>query len=197
MNQPPSQRSVDAATLRRTIASVVAGDPAAEQELHSCLLSPVTAAARAFLGGDDGDADDVIQETMVVAFRYIRDGGGFEGDIISFSVTVARNRCRNLLARRRRRQQVPLEDAQERVADPGDDAVDRLLSAEALAALRAGVARLGRVCRALLVAFYLEERTIEEIRVRCGLKTVQGVYYRRQVCIRELATMLAGYVTIA
>ncbi|MBK8167969.1 MAG: sigma-70 family RNA polymerase sigma factor [bacterium] len=192
MNQPPSRRTADAAALGRAIAGVVAGDPAAEQELHGHLLSPVTAAVRSFLGADDSEADDIIQETLVTAFRYIRDGGGFEGDLISFSVTVARNRCRNALTRRRRRPQVQIEDAQDGVADPSADAVERLLSAEALAVLRAGVARLGRACRALLVAFYLEERSIEEIRVRCGLKTVQGVYYRRQVCIRELASMLAG-----
>ncbi len=194
MNQPPSRSPADAATVARTIAGVAAGDPAAEEALHALLASPVTAAACSFLGTDDVDAQDVVQESLVTTFRYVREGGGFEGDIIAFAVTVARNRCRNVLARRRRRPQVALEDAEAGVPDPRAGALESLMSAEALAVLRSGVSRLGRVCRALLWAFYVEEKTIEEIRAVSGLTTVQGVYYRRQACIRELAGMLAGIV---
>ncbi|MBM4130062.1 sigma-70 family RNA polymerase sigma factor [bacterium] len=192
MNQPTGRHTGDAAAIAAIIAGVAAGDHDADVALHALLRSPVIAAVRGFLGADDLETDDIAQDTMLVAYRYIRDGGGFTGDIVALAVTVARNRCRSVLARRRRRRHVPLEDAQDRVPDPRAGPAESLLSADALATLREGIARLGTRCRALLWAFYVDEKPMEEIRALSGLKTVQGVYYRRQVCLRELAGMLAG-----
>ncbi len=192
MNQQPSSHRIDPAELADVIAGVASGVESDERRLHDILASPVTAAVAGFLRSDDVEASDVVQETLVATFRYVKEGGGFEGDIVSFAVTVARNRCRNVVNRRKRRREDPVEDVQERMSDGRPDVVERILSDEALDILRDGIRRLDRICRIVLRAFYIEERTIEEIRSMTGLKTVQGVYYRRQVCIKSLAGLLHG-----
>lgn len=192
MNQQPSSHRIDPAEIADVIAGVASGVESDERRLHDILASPVTAAVAGFLRSDDVEASDVVQETLVATFRYVKEGGGFDGDIVSFAVTVARNRCRNVVNRRKRRREDPVEDVQERMSDGRPDVVERILSDEALDILRDGIRRLDRICRIVLRAFYIEERTIEEIRSMTGLKTVQGVYYRRQVCIKSLAGLLHG-----
>ena len=191
-NQPPKPPRINDDELVRLTAGVAAADSMAEEKLYARLLAPVTVAVRQFFRTDDVDAPDVIQETLAVTFRYIRDRGGFEGDLVGFAITVARNRCRNIANRRQRRPEAPLESLHDWVADPGLSPMDHLLDTEAVSLLRAGIRRLGELCRQVLRAFYLEEKTIEQIRVMTGLTTVQGVYYRRQVCVKELAEMLGS-----
>ena len=106
---------------------------------------------------------------------------------VPFAVTVARNRCRDILRwqARHRDRQVPLEPLAAWIADPQRDALGDLLAAERLSLMADAVAALDGACRELLKAFYVQEESAEEIRRRIGLDTVQGVYYRRSVCLRR------------
>jgi len=49
---------------------------------------------------------------------------------------------------------------------------------------------LGKLCRLILRAFYFEGRSIADIRRDTGLKTVQGVYYRRSVCLQQVKKLV-------
>jgi len=44
----------------------------------------------------------VVQESLLAILSHIGKRGGFEGDLVRFAVTVARNRCRNILIWRQR-----------------------------------------------------------------------------------------------
>ena len=50
--------------------------------------------------------------------------------------------------------------------------------------------RMDEACRALLDSIYRAETPIETLRETLGLKSVQAVYYRKDVCIRKAQKIL-------
>ncbi len=194
MKQTGKGESVGDPVLDEVLDGVVAGDPAAEERFYAALRAPVQTAVRRFMPLDVLGADDVVQETLTVAFRYVREGEGFEGDLVRFAITVARNRCRNLANWRKRRPQAPVELLLEWMESPERSALDRLLADEARRYLQEAVNGLGRLCRIILRGFYLRGYSMERLRAVTGFKTVQGVYYRRSVCLKQLAAAIQDSV---
>jgi DNA-directed RNA polymerase specialized sigma24 family protein len=175
------------------LASRVAqGDAAAEERLFTILRDHLAVSVQCYFPTADLDFDDIMVESLQAVFAYIRREGGFTGDLVRFAITVARNRCRNLVNQRRRRPGTPVEPLAEWIADDKRSALEFLLEDEAVANLRAAVDALGDVCRRLLRAFYFDRVPMERIRVLLGLKTVQGAYYRRTACLRELGSSLVA-----
>ncbi len=182
--------SVGDPVLDEVLDGVVAGDPVAEERFYTALRPHVQTAVRRFMPLDVLGADDVVQETLTVAFRYVREGGGFEGDLVRFGITVARNRCRNLSNWNRRHPRTPIEPLLDWVETPGRSVLDHLLADEARTLLQEAVDGLGQICRVILRGFYLRGYSIERLRDLTGFKTVQGVYYRRGACLKELAGLI-------
>lgn len=176
--------------LQEAAAAYAAGDDVAGENLCKVLAQPLRVAASRFLGDDSPEVDDVVQESLLAVLQYIRKGAGFSGDLVRFGVTVARNRCRNLLNWRARRPGVPLESLEGWLANTELSPLDLLLEEEMWHLLQETLDRLGSDCQELLRAFYLEEKSIDEIRRRVGLSTVQGVYYRRARCLEQAAQLL-------
>jgi len=167
------------------VAAYVAGDPDAGEDLGVALDGPVRLEVRIFLGDEAADVDDVVQDTIVAVLLYLRKNDGFTGNLVKFAVTVARNRCRNLLNWRKRLPHVQLDPMLAWLENTDRSPLDVLLDGEVTDILQEVLARLSATCRRILRAFYLEEVSVDEIRRRLGLKTVQGVYYRKTVCLEQ------------
>lgn len=182
--------------LLAEIPALLAGEDGAADRLAGGLGLPLRQAAAALLGPGSPDLDDVVQESIVAVLGYVRRNGGFEGNLTRFGVTVARNRCRNLLIWRRRRPEVPVDSLADWLARPDRSPLDALLERERLRLLEEALAGLGPDCRTLLRQLYLEGVPAEELRRRSGLRTVQGIHYRKDVCLerafRILNERLAG-----
>ena len=191
MKQPASQSPGPGPDLDALVAGVARRDVGAEETLFAHLRGHLRTTVSMFLPPDNTEADDVVVETITVVFDHVRREAGFDGDLIRFAITIARNRCRNIMNRRKRRPQVPIEPLSEWVAHPERSPLDHLVDDEAVSFLQTAVDALDRTCRQLLRAFYFEGRAIESIRAVTGLGTVQGVYYRRTVCLRKLGERLA------
>lgn len=168
----------------------LSGDETGTEEL-ACLLEPVlSTAVRGMLGRDDRDADDVVSESVVAVLDYLSRRGSFDGNLPVFGIAVARNRCRNLQVWRQRRPQVPMESLADWIAHPDRSPLDALVEEERLTLLQDALERLGDDCRDLLRAWYLEGVPVEELRVRFGLRSLQGVYYRRMRCLKKASDYL-------
>lgn len=189
MVTPPQPSRPDPDELLALARAVAAGDDIAAEALCSLLTPALRNATSRFLR-DDQECEDVIQETLLVVLDHVRAEAGFRGHLARFAVTIASNRCRNLLLWRRRRSARPLEPLADWIAHPDRSPLDALIDTEARALLHEALARLGPDCRALLRAFYLEGQSIERIRRAIGLRTVQGVYYRRALCLEKAARFL-------
>ncbi len=183
MSARRESRNADLAAA--TVAAAAAGDRNAADAVSRHLAEPVRRAVTGFLGADDPAADDTVQESLLAVLNYLRRQGGFTGDLTAFAVTVARNRCRNIINWRRRHPGTDIAPLAEWIADPARSPLDILLETERLRLLRETLARLDRMCRDLLRAYYLERVSPRELCRRLGLSTVQGVHYRKQVCLEK------------
>jgi DNA-directed RNA polymerase specialized sigma24 family protein len=105
-------------------------------------------------------------------------------------VTVARNRCRNILAWRKRRPQVEIEPLADWIASPERNPLDAYEGAQVTGALRSSLAALDQACRELLTALFLQGTSAEAMCETLGLTTVRAVYYRRENCLKSLQDIL-------
>lgn len=181
---------MDPERIRRDIARYIAGDDTAGNQICLDLVPAIRAEVGRFLSTTDSDHDDVIQETLVGFLRYVRRAGQGPDRPEAFVVTMAGNRCRNLHRWRKRRPSVELGDVAPRLQSPGDDPSTALEGKDAVERLRRAFGRMNEPCRNLLASIYIESRPMEHLQREAGLSTVQGIYYRKYVCLRELARLL-------
>jgi RNA polymerase sigma factor (sigma-70 family) len=181
---------IDPAELAPDIAAYRRGDGEAGDRLCERVRPAVRLAVARMLGDDDGEVEDVVQDALLAGLRYLAGDREFAGDPTRLAVTIARNRCRDVLRRRARRPRVAVDSYEEWLADPARSALDDLTAAELHQHLQAALDSLGRHCRDLLRALYVDDLTPEAVRRRVGLTTVQGVYHRRKVCLEKAKKFL-------
>jgi DNA-directed RNA polymerase specialized sigma24 family protein len=168
------------------VRAFVERKPGAAERLHDLLVESGRVAAQRFLSLTDGEFQDVVSESVEVSLEYIRNLGGFEGDIVAFTITVVRNRCRNILRYRRYRPHLPIEPMADYLAAPERSPLDMLEEEEMRGVLQAALGRLAGICRLLLHAFYIQQLPMKEIlRLVPSIRTVQGLYHRRAACLKQ------------
>lgn len=166
------------------------GEAAAGERLAETLRPVLHDAAASFLGPDDGDVDDVVQDATLSTLGYFMGDAEFRGDPVRLAVTIARNRCRDLHRWRRVRPGTEITGMADWLASDDASPLDELLDEERAALVRQAFAALSDACRNLLHAMYVAATPTEMLRDRLGLSTVQGVYYRRTVCIDQAKMFL-------
>jgi RNA polymerase sigma factor (sigma-70 family) len=176
--------------LAPAISAYLDGDATAADRLAEILTRHAAITVQAFLGAECPEADDIVQDTVVAVLAYLIRKQGFTGDLVNFTIAVARNRCRNLLIWQKRHPGVSIESLTVYLADPALGPLDTLLAAEVHDLLQEALQRLGADCRSLLQALFVEGLSVEEVRRRTGLKSVQGIYYRRAECLRQVSRLL-------
>lgn len=181
---------IDPAELQPDIIAFRRGDRDAGDRLCLRMQPAVRLAVARMLGDDDGEVEDVVQDALSAGLRYLAGDEEFAGDPTRLAVTIARNRCRDLLRQRQRRPQVAVDSFENWLSDPARSPLEELMAGEQRDHLQAALDGLARDCRVLLRALYVTGLTPEEVRRRIGLKTVQGVYHRRKVCLEKVKKFL-------
>lgn len=168
------------------LTAFFAARPGAEDAVCEVLRGPVTHAVASFLGRDNVETDDTIQDSLVAVLQYLRRRGSFEGNLVRFAVTIARNRCRNILAWRKRRPHAAIEPMAEWIADEKRSILDAFADDQVLAVMRETLAAIDQGCRKLLRALFLRGRSADDLKTELGLTTVRAVYYRREACLEQM-----------
>jgi RNA polymerase sigma factor (sigma-70 family) len=181
-------------SLELLVAAYRAGDEEAGSRICLALMPDVRRDIARMLGSLDIDVDDVMQDSLVVCLRYIRAERGFEGNPRKLAITIARNRCRDLLRWRSIRVHVDIHSWDHWLADPSRSVLDDLAEHELNELLQAALDNLSEECRRLLHALYVQGYTPEQWRVRSGLSTVQGIYYRRTACLARAKKFLQRHL---
>ena len=133
------------------------------------------------------DADDIVQEAMLRAFRSF---DGFRGgDMRPWLLTIVRNCWRNAGADSRRRGQVPLPDEANGVelAFEGADPEEGAIRADEGRKLDAVIATLPEEFRTVLVLREMEDLSYREIAAVCEVPigTVMSRLSRARAMLRE------------
>lgn len=178
---------------------VARGEEAAAEELVRLHLDDLYEFVHFRVGGDRGLAEDVVQDTFVVALERM---GAFDGrsSLHTWLCGIARNKLR---AHRRKRRPRPLED----VLLEADADIDRILAdversplpewvlerQETQDLVGATLSSLSPEHRAALVAKYVDGETVAAIAARLGKgeKAAESTLHRARVAFGKVFTLLA------
>jgi RNA polymerase sigma-70 factor (ECF subfamily) len=152
--------------------------------------------------GDDTEAEDVVQEAFVSAYRKLATFRG-EAPLRSWLISILLNAARNRL--RRRHQMVGLEQIDPSALDPywasqsqsgfgAGDPVSLVARAEIRRLLADAIDRLPDAFRAVYRLRELEECSVEETAARLGLKpqTVKTRLHRARRLLRDALDEILG-----
>ena len=190
-----AQTDLDTAVAAAT-TDFLGGRPGADDRLSKLLSTPIRNAAVGFLGPDHAELCDVVQDSCLAVLDHLGRRGRWSGQLVPFAVTVARNRCRNILNWQTRWQHTPVESLEGWLSDPNHDPLELLAETELTTILQDELDKLEKPCGALLRGLFLEGASALEMQRRLGYKTVQGVYYRRDSCLSEALAALKMRLSI-
>jgi RNA polymerase sigma factor (sigma-70 family) len=183
-----------AATLRflntdaRILDMIRRGEEDALLMLHSSNHRAVTAFVTRNSGTSD-DAEDMLQEALVILWERVRAGRfTYNARLDTFVFATVRNIWFRQLARKRREVSGAVDP--ETHADHGPSVLDRLIDEEDAQRVQDALSRLGEPCRELLLLFYWEELSMQEIADRLGLLNAETAKSKKYQCKKALEQLL-------
>jgi RNA polymerase sigma factor (sigma-70 family) len=175
----------------RILDGIRRGDDEALVTLYRLCDGPVRRYVTANNGTQD-DADDMLQEALVILWERVRDGRfEYAARLSTFVVGTVRNLWLRRLARARR--ESPSHGTIEMTADPGDSPLDAMIDSERTRAVHDALQKIGEPCRAILLLFYWEQATMEEIASRLGFANAETAKARKYQCKKSLQQILNAY----
>lgn len=158
------------------LALFAAGDQAAARTLTDQLLPGAMRQAWRILG-DQIEAEDVAQEAMLRLWRQSSDWRAGEARISTWLYRVVHNLCIDRI--RKRRPQVPVEDAPEPV-DPDPGVLERMAQSERAQAVAAAIKELPERQRQALILRHFEGLSNPEIgeALECSVEAVESLLAR-------------------
>ncbi|MEX2117190.1 MAG: RNA polymerase sigma factor [Bacteroidota bacterium] len=141
--------------------------------------------------GSLDDAEDILQEALVILWKRVR-SNKFEhaAKLSTFVFGVARNLWLRVLAGRKREPLMPVDYDP---ADTGDSFEESLLRDEEAELVRRALDTIDVSCRKLLLLFYWEERSMEEIAGIMGFANSATAKSKKYQCKKHLEVILKSF----
>jgi RNA polymerase sigma factor (sigma-70 family) len=164
------------------------GDEEALAMLYRSNQRAVTALVTRNSGSTD-DAADVLQESLVILWERVR-SGRYEhaARLDTFLFATARNLWLRRLARLRRETPAEIKPDDHPSDDPSP--LEEMIESERAGLVKLALMKLGEPCRTLLMLFYWEEASMEEIASRLGLANAETAKTRKYQCKKALQLLL-------
>ncbi|MFQ5652786.1 MAG: RNA polymerase sigma factor [bacterium] len=137
-------------------------------------------------GGDANDADDLLQEAIIVLWQNVC-SGRFElkAKLSTYVLGVVKNKW---MAERRRRSKFSDGELPEDTSDGTPSFLDSVIDSEKVALVQQALDELNPPCRELLLLFYFEERTLKDIARIMGFANTDVVKSKKYQCKKSLQT---------
>jgi RNA polymerase sigma factor (sigma-70 family) len=172
----------------RILDGIRCGDESALASLYQANRRPITSLVMRNNGTAD-DADDVLQESLITLWERVR-YGNYEhtAALGTFLYATARNLWLRRLARARREQ--PFDPSTDESSSDEPSPLDALVDDERAVGITTALDRLGEPCRTLLVLFYWEEASMEEIARRLGMANASTAKSKKYQCKEQLKRLI-------
>ncbi len=167
------------------LARFADGDQSAARDLTDQLLPGALRQAWRILG-DQAEAEDVAQEAMLRLWKQAGDWRAGEAKVSTWLYRVVHNLCIDRI--RKRRPQVPVEDAPEPV-DPDPSVLERMAETETSRAIADAIKTLPERQRQALILRHFEGMSNPEIgeALECSVEAVESLLARAR---RQLAKLM-------
>ena len=139
--------------------------------------------------GCQADADDMLQEAVVILWERVR-SGRYEhtAKTSTFLYAIVKNLWSRQLARKRR--ELSGETDPDDMADPAESPLEALMETEQAGQVQQALSRIGEPCRSLLLLFYWEEHSMEEIAKQLGFANADTAKAKKYQCKKALERAL-------
>jgi RNA polymerase sigma factor (sigma-70 family) len=140
-------------------------------------------------GGTTDDADDILQESVIILWERVR-GGTFErrAKLSTFVYATAKNIW---LRRRAKMHRETTNDIDPETTDDGRQSVlQDLIDSEETVAVRDALGELGDPCKTLLLLYYWEDKTMNEIASAMGFANAETAKSKKYQCKKALEEIM-------
>ena len=139
--------------------------------------------------GTADDAEDVLQEAVVVLWERVRSGGfQDEAKLSTFIMATAKNIWLRRLARKRK--ELPQGQNFDNARNTDPSPLDELIESDRARLVRDALNKLGDPCKQLLLLFYWEECSLEEIAAKMGFANAETVKSKKYQCKKSLEKIM-------
>ena len=165
-----------------------------DEEVLAALYQTNERQVSAFVMRNNGtrdDAEDMLQEALVILWERVRSGRYEQkAKISTFIFATIRNMWMRKLARARREIATDMEGNPVRSDDK--TALEEMIETEKTAGVAVALNKLGDPCRKLLLLYYWEERSMEEIATQMAFANADTAKSKKYQCKKALAQLLIG-----
>lgn len=171
---------------RDAIQRCLRGDKEAFAVVVRQYQTPILALCLRMTGNRD-DAADVAQQAFIAAYRHL-DRYDPDQPFRPWLYRIATNECIAFLRRRKPQTVTTESDVLEQVSDPAEGAPALVDLAEGREEVREAVSRLAPTYRQVVVAYYFQELSYQEIARQTGIPvgTVGTLLFRAKQQLRQL-----------
>jgi RNA polymerase sigma factor (sigma-70 family) len=164
------------------------GDDEALVKLYETNRKPIAS----YISRNSGtmeDAQDVLQESLVILWERIRTGKfEYKAQLSTFIYATAKNLWWQRLRQKKHLSSTEIDPEEHEEQDPS--VLDSLIATEQAAMVRDALETLGEQCRKLLLLFYWEEQSMEEIATRLGFANADTAKAKKYQCKKALERTL-------
>ena len=141
--------------------------------------------------GTMDDAEDLLQEAVIVLWERVR-AGRFEysAKLSTFIFATVQNMWRRRLYRMKRETPSDMNEKMEIADTAGISAVEELMETEQAKNISAALVTLGEPCKTLLLLFYWEECSMDEIARKMSFANADTVKSKKYQCKKALEKIL-------
>jgi RNA polymerase sigma factor (sigma-70 family) len=164
------------------------GDEEALVTLYDSNRRPIVTLVMRNNGSAD-DAEDVLQESLIVLWERVRAGKfEYKAKLSTFIYATAKNLWSQRLRRKGREIAGGLDpDGQE---NPDPSPLENLIASEQAALVSEALGKIGEQCRKLLLLFYWDELPMDEIAVKLGFANADTAKAKKYQCKKALEDVL-------
>lgn len=139
--------------------------------------------------GSPDDAEDLLQEALIILWERVRTNRfEYQAKLSTFIYATVKNLWLRRLARLRR--ESPAEIAESTGRIEAATALDVMVESEEARIVQEALDRLGEPCRTLLILFYWEEQTMEQIAVALNFANADTAKSKKYQCKKLLQKLL-------
>jgi RNA polymerase sigma factor (sigma-70 family) len=159
-------------------------DDSALEELFHRNRRPIASLVTRNHGTED-DVEDVLQEALVVLWERIRKGSyEYQAKLSTFIYATAKNIWLRKLARQRR--ELPADGETFEIPDTNSTPLEELEENERIIAVQQAMEKIGNPCRDILLLYYWEEQSMDDIAVKLGFANADTVKSKKYQCKKAL-----------
>ena len=139
-------------------------------------------------GGDKNDAEDIIQETIIVLWQKVNsDSLQLTVKLGTYLLAIAKNKW---MAELRKRRKISPQYISENISNGNPSSLDDLVNEEKIEYVRKALEMLQPICKKLLLLYYFEEKNMKEIAKILNLANADVAKSKKYQCKKNLEEIL-------